>query len=491
MSKDGKNLTLRSDDEIVEKEVLTGLFNLENAFAKAIDFSLSKDDFAQAENRALFDFMHVFYIKNNVIPDKETIMENIVIADEKKIDFGYYLDRIMSNSKVTLQRFMIKIDELRDLTLIRTFMDVNNRALDMALENKKGRKVVEMVVNELSTMLYKNAPTDRMTLEEGFDKVLASVKKRQTGDEKIFYPTGYKDLDEVSGIVNALTYIVGRPGSCKSLIALSLAFNQAVLYDIPVLFISSEMTNEESMERIISFYTKIPITKILKGDLTDEEIEDIKKAKDVIGKKPFHFIFNSDFNVDDLKSWITWYKDALGVEVFYLDYFQLFKGSKLDNPVDKQSEYSAISRAMMRLQKQLNVPIVCLAQASKRVDERKDNRIQLQDIRYTDQAAQDAGVVWALYNDEMYNKDKAEKKGVLEISSLKGRKTKVGWAVNLRYDEDTQSLMNHDFNDNFEEQELQKVGLYVADNKERKFYDFIDDDDEKNVIEVDLDDDEG
>lgn len=475
---------LRCEDELIEKEVLSGLFNIDNAFAKAIDFSLSKDDFFRQDHKMLFDFMHSFYIKNNVLPDKQTIMENVSIADkDKKIEFGHYLERIISYSKVTLQRLMIKIDELRDLTLIRALVEVNSTALDMAMENKKGRGIVEMVVNELSTILYKNAPTDRMTLDEGFDRVLESVKKRQSGDEKMFYLTGFKDLDENGGIVNALTYIVGRPGSCKSLFALLLAFNQAVKFNVPSLLISSEMINEESMERLISSYTKIPGMRILKGELTDEEIVDIRKAKEDIGKKPLHFAFNSDFNIDELRSNIIWFHEAHGVEVVFLDYFQLFKGSKTSKAPDKQTEYSEISRAMMRLQKQLNIPIVCLAQASKRVDERKDNRIQLQDIRYTDQAAQDAGVVWALYNDEMYNKDKAEKKGTLEISSLKGRKTKVGWVAQLRYDDTTQSLMNYDFNDNYEEQDLKKVGLMVPDDNNKKGI-LCDFDEEEDTIDI-------
>ena len=454
---------IKYHDEFAEREVLAGLFAVENGFQKALDASLKSKYFFSVHNLKLFEYMRDFYVAHNVVPDKRTILENLNLSECSGMDdiseFSSYLDRLISNKNITLQRLLIKIEELLDMMLIRSCVHLFEESTEKLLRQElKGRQLTANIINELSTLIECMAPTDKMTFLEGFDRVLEAIERRRLKEEKSYYETGFKDLDEAGGIVTGLTYIVGRPGSCKSLLVLILAYNLAVLFDIPVLVMSAELENIDNMERLVAFHSKIDSKKIQRGEISPEEEEHIRESKKVIGNKPVYFAYNANLDIDQIRTSIIWHKEVYNVQVFFIDYFQLLSVGE-GHKGDQSMQYSAISEFLRRLSLELKIPIVCAAQAAKRVDDRKDKRIQLQDIRHTDKAAQDAMSVWALYND---SGEHAEEKGILEIKQLKARKGKIDAIIKLRFDGATQSLMEHDFNDDFTERETTQVGIEVV-----------------------------
>ena len=465
------------DNEFVERDVLSGLFNIEGAMGRALDYSLCEEDFLAPEHQMLFKYVLSFYLKLYSVPDKRTIMENIGINnEEKKVEFGYYLEnKIIGQKDIPLQRFILKVEELKNLTLLRTMMVATHDVFaDIKSQKKTAMQSADTLISKITEVLNRTRPTDKMILNEGFQRFFEDVRKRESGEKTVAYSTGFRDLDKMVRIFPGLTYIVGRPGSGKSLLVLSMAFNLAVYHDVPSVVISAEMKNLENMKRLIAAYTKIPAQTIagMKGNMTEEEKDVVKKAYEKIGHKNMHFAYNPNFDVNELKSTIMWYHKTVGVKVFFLDYFQLFKGdSTRKGFVDKHTEYTDISEAMRVLAEEKEIPIVAAAQAKAEVENRKNPRVRLNDIAYTDKAAKDAMTVLGLYNDEWYNKENAEKKGILEIGVLKAR-TGEGWkTVDLRFDARTQSLMDYDFNNDFEEKETSTFGLNVATEEELEEFD--------------------
>jgi len=473
------------ENEVVEREVLAGLFCVEGGMGKAADYSLCEDDFFASEHKMLFKVVLDFFLKYYQVPDKRTIMEKVDIPEEeKKIDFGYYLNSIMSRKDISMPRLILKIEELKDLTLMRTLLLVSDKAINEASVGKmNGMQAAKMVVGDLTKVLHRSAPTDKMSMQEGFNRFFKEVDRRESGETKVFYPTGFRDLDKIFSITPGLTYVMGRPGSCKSLFILTIAFNQAVKFDIPTVVISAEMKNLANMQRLIAARTKIPASSISGmsgGKLTQDEKNAVLKAQREVGGKSLFFAYNPHFDIDELGATIMWYREVAGVEVFFLDYFQLFKGSKSVKQVEQHVEYAAISESMRILADDQNIPIVSAAQAASRVDQSKTHRIKLGDMRYTDKGAQDAVNVLGLYNDEMYNGENAEKKNILEVSILKSRSGIVGKYVDLRFDNTTQSLMDFRFDNAYEEQEVSQFGIIVPDASELEDLPEIDFSDEED-----------
>jgi len=461
-------MSLKASDEKLEREVLSFLFNSDIGFNKAIEYNIKTSDFVTVDYKKLYKFLAKYYAKNHYVADKITILEEMGFSDDdKRIQFEAELDRLMRKADVPPPRLDKQLSKLRNYTIIRKWLQLNEETIEKLNKDEiTGIQIAEKFNQELSNLLLQSSMTDAMNLGEGFDRFLKAIAQKKSGEIIVSYKTGYTEIDEHNLLTSGLTYILGRPGSGKTLVADNLTFNMATIFGTPVVLMSAEMNNDEHMERMISKHTQIEYKKIIMGHLNDEEIEIVKKAKEELKEKPLYFLFNADFGVKELISYIKWYHEVLGVNVFFIDYFQLLKGFEDENAKwkkDAQTRFSEISTAMRILSAQLGLTIIMLAQASKKVDDRNDKKIQLSDMRWTDQAVQDAINVLALYNDEQYNGENAENKGFIEIDVLKARKAQVGKSYKLRYDSTTQCLMNPVGVDNYDKEDLDEVGIVVAD----------------------------
>src|SRR5690242_15055980 len=115
-----------------------------------------------------------------------------------------------------------------------------------------------------------------------------------------------------------------------------------------------------------------------------------------------------------------------GVDLVIVDYLQLMQstvgGKRNENRVQEVSE---ISRNLKGLARELNVPVLALAQLSRTVESRQSKVPQLSDLRESGSIEQDADIVMFIYRDDVYNPD-SERKNIADIIVAKHRNGPVG-----------------------------------------------------------------
>ncbi|MBQ9067287.1 MAG: replicative DNA helicase [Clostridia bacterium] len=238
------------------------------------------------------------------------------------------------------------------------------------------------------------------------DSVYDRLNKLNSDDREQYlgFSTGYRDLDTTtSGLNRSDLVIVGaRPAMGKTSFALNLATNVAK-GGRKVLFFSLEMTKEQLASRVLSTEARIKGQKMRSGELTEDDWLSLSTQADVLNKIPLYFDDTSNITVNEMKAKIRRMRD---VDCVMVDYLQLMKsGTRAESRVQEVSE---ITRNLKLMAKDLEIPVVVLAQLARGTEQRgKSHRPQLSDLRESGSIEQDADIVLMLYRDDYYS-DHAE-----------------------------------------------------------------------------------
>lgn len=253
------------------------------------------------------------------------------------------------------------------------------------------------------------------------------LEARYTNNHQITgTPTGYTDLDDLTAGLQpgALTVIGARPGMGKTSFALGIAHHAATNQQ-PVLFFSMEMSRVELTQRLLCADARVDSTKVRNGQLSDADWTRISKSVGTLSNAPLWIDDNPHVTTMEIRSKarrLTQQAGQLGLVI--IDYIQLMSGSG-PRAESRQIEVAEISRNLKILARELNCPVVALAQLNRGLEQRADKRPMLADLRESGSLEQDADIVCFLYRDEMYNPDTPDR-GTAEVLVAKHRSGPTG-----------------------------------------------------------------
>jgi len=239
-------------------------------------------------------------------------------------------------------------------------------------------------------------------------------------------PTGYVDLDELlSGLQPSALVVVGaRPAMGKTAFALGMAAHAAINARLPVLVFSLEMSHVELVQRLLSSEARVDASKMRNGRLTEPDWEKITRAMTPLGESEIWIDDNPNVTVIEIKSKARKLKAQKGkLGLIVVDYVQLMTGRT--GAENRQVEVAEISRGLKILARELETPVIALAQLNRGLEQRADKRPMLSDLRESGSLEQDADVVLFLYRDEVYNADTPDA-GIAEVIVAKHRSGPTG-----------------------------------------------------------------
>lgn len=251
--------------------------------------------------------------------------------------------------------------------------------------------------------IRKNYADMRSIMREAITE-LESKKGQKDGLTGV--PSGFTALDRVtSGWQKSdLIIIAARPAMGKSAFVLSVLRNAAVDHNMPVAIFSLEMSAIQLVNRLISSEAELDSEKIKKGNLADYEWEQLVHKTSKLSSAPLFVDDTPALSILELRAKCRRLKAQNDIQLIVVDYLQLMSGdSKGAMGGNREQEISSISRALKKLAKELNVPVIALSQLSRAVETRGgDKRPQLSDLRESGAIEQDADIVMFLYRPEYY-----------------------------------------------------------------------------------------
>lgn len=255
--------------------------------------------------------------------------------------------------------------------------------------------------------------------------------------------THFVDLDKlVNGFSPSnLMILAGRPSMGKTSLALNIAENICFKSNLPVGIFSLEMTAEQLIHRIICSQSGVESNKLRTGSLNGLEFQKVVSV--VHSLQAYSMIIDDQpsLKITDLRARARRMKEAYNIEFLVIDYLQLLSGSgNFRSQENRQIEISEVSRLLKTLARELGIPVLCLSQLSRKVEERTGHRPMMSDLRESGSIEQDSDLVMFIVRREYY--DPYDKPGMAELIIAKNRHGAIGH-VDLAFRKEIAQFANY------------------------------------------------
>lgn len=247
-------------------------------------------------------------------------------------------------------------------------------------------------------------------------------------------PTGYIDLDGMTGGLQPgdLTIIAARPSAGKSALAINIAENVGVGTENVIALFSLEMSRSSVERRFMASRARVDIRRAMNGEFLSQLEKD--KMFRALGDLVESHIFIDDTAVvtpTQIRAKCRRLKQREGrLDLVICDYIQLVHcGQKVST---REQEVAIVSRSMKAMAKELDIPVVAIAQINRQAEQRADKRPVLSDLRESGALEQDGDLVLLVHRDELYQRDNDDVKGLADIICAKSRNGPTG-AIKLAY----------------------------------------------------------
>ena len=309
---------------------------------------------------------------------------------------------------------------------------------------------IEEVLDSAEKRIYEitNAPglhkfvSMQESLGEAWDRI---DQLHNSKDDMRGIPTGFKDLDNLlAGLQKSdLVILAARPSLGKTSLALDIARQTAVQHNTPVGIFSLEMSSQQLVDRMLASEARVDAWKLRTGNLTqDAEFEKIREAIDKLQTAPI-FIDDKPANtVLGMRSTARRLKREHGLGLIIIDYLQIMAPSGKHSGDSLVQQVTELSRSLKGLARELDVPVLCLSQLSRAVEQRR-GRPRLSDLRDSGSIEQDADVVMFIHREDKMSEDpsSSDKPNIAEILVEKHRNGPVG-RIELYFDEKKTSFLS-------------------------------------------------
>ena len=246
-------------------------------------------------------------------------------------------------------------------------------------------------------------------------------------------PTGFTEFDHMtSGLHQAeMIVIAARPSMGKTALAMNIAEHVALVEGKPVAVFSLEMSSQQLVQRLLCSRAKVNLQRVRNGFLSERDFPSLTAAASRLAAAKMFIDDSPGLSIAELRAKARRLVASHQVQLLVIDYLQLLRSTSRRAQDNRQIEISEISAGIKSLAKELNIPIIVIAQLNRQPDARakEGGRPRLSDLRESGSIEQDADVVGLLVRSEYYETDdeaKQEKAGEAELIIAKQRNGPTG-----------------------------------------------------------------
>ena len=419
-----------------ERAVIGAMLVSETAVS-AVAETLAAEDFYSETHRVLYRAMMRLYSKGDPI-DQLTLLDELRgMGELDRIGGRPYVFQLVE-SVPTASNASRYAEIVRGKALLRAVIDAGSRISEDAFREPENVNEALDSAEQLIYSVSNRTLQDRLSpVSELAPGALEMIQRLYEAEGQVTgVETGFEDLDRLTtGFHKSdLVVLAARPAMGKTAMALNAIWHAAGVQGLPVAIFSLEMSKEQLVQRLISQTTRIATQDLRSGNVKAEDWPKLVRGVNEVSRAPIWIDDTAGVGLMEMRAKVRRLASRLNAQgetplsLVVVDYLQLMVGNARDN---RQQEIAEISRGLKILARDLDVPVLAIAQLSRAVEQRHDKRPLLSDLRDSGAIEQDADMVMFLYRDEYYNPD-SDDKGIAEVIVGKHRngptgKTQLAW----------------------------------------------------------------
>jgi replicative DNA helicase len=296
---------------------------------------------------------------------------------------------------------------VRERAILRRLVEVGTRIVQLGYAGDgDADELVDRAQAEVYGVTERRVSDDYLPLSEIMPDTLVEIEAiGSRGGTMTGVPTGFADLDALTNGLHAgqMVVIAARPALGKSTLALDLARAASIKHGLASVIFSLEMSRNEITMRLLSAEARVALHSMRTGQMSDDDWTRLARRMSEVANAPLFIDDSPNMSMMEIRAKCRRLKQQHDLKLVIIDYLQLMSSPK--RVENRQQEVSELSRSLKLLAKELNVPVIAVAQLNRGPEQRTDKRPMLSDLRESGSIEQDADMVILLHREDAYERE--------------------------------------------------------------------------------------
>lgn len=286
---------------------------------------------------------------------------------------------------------------VHEQAMLRRLVETGTRIAQLGYTTDGGdvAELLNLAQSEVYSMSDSKTSNEYASLYEIIPGLVEELEMNSARDGQLAgLSTGFHDLDKVLlGLrPNQMIIVAARPGMGKTTLAMDFCRHIAIQENKPVAFFSLEMNRNELAMRMLAAESEVWLSKLISGELEQRDWERISRTLERVNQAPLYVDDSPNLTMMEIRSKARRMRQQHGIQLIVIDYLQLLTSGGR-SPESRQQEVSEFSRSIKLLAKELEIPIIAIAQLNRETERRDSKKPQVSDLRESGSLEQDADVV--------------------------------------------------------------------------------------------------
>jgi replicative DNA helicase len=388
-------------DLAAEQCVLGGMLLSKDAISDVLDV-IKAHDYYRPAHQIVHEVILDLYGRGEPADAVTVAAELTKSGDIAKVGGAPYLHTLIASVPTAANAgYYARI--VRERAILRRLVEVGTRIVQLGYAGDgDANDLVDRAEAEVYGVTDRRVSEDYLPLSEIMPGALDEIEAiGSRGGTLSGVPTGFADLDALTNGLHAgqMIVIAARPAMGKSTLALDVCRAAAVKSGMTSVLFSLEMSRNEITMRLLSAEARVPLQAMRTGQLGDDDWTRLARRMSEIVDAPLFIDDSPNMSMMEIRSKCRRLKQRNDLRLVVVDYLQLMSSPR--RVENRQQEVSELSRSLKLLAKELDVPVVALAQLNRSPELRGDKKPLLADLRESGCLTAKTRIVRADTNEEL------------------------------------------------------------------------------------------